>query len=186
MPSKISFSNVTRNIIRNAREALLDQDSLPPLPYEKLNRAYSIDGYLGRTYLGRKTLAYHSSMGCPFSCSFCAVVPIYNARWRGKSAKNIYSDVKFLKENYGADAIEFHDNNFFVSEKRTVEFANLIAPENMVWWGEARIDTLNKYSDDSLRRMRESGCKMIFLARKPATMRCWQMNKGGLPIRRTN
>ena len=168
------------NIIRNAREALLDQDYLPLLPYEKLNRAYSIDGYLGRTYLGRKTLAYHSSMGCPFSCSFCAVVPIYNARWRGKSAKNIYSDVKFLKENYGADAIEFHDNNFFVSEKRTVEFANLIAPENMVWWGEARIDTLNKYSDDSLRRMRDSGCKMIFFGAETGNDAVLQqMNKGG-------
>ena len=35
-------------------------------------------------------------------------------------------DIKYLKENFGGNAIEFHDNNFFVSEKRTVEFSKLI------------------------------------------------------------
>jgi radical SAM superfamily enzyme YgiQ (UPF0313 family) len=84
-------------------------------------------------------------------CSFCAVVPIYNARWKGKSAGNIYKDILYLKGNYGGNAIEFHDNNFFVSVKRVVEFSELIKKENMVWWGEGRIDTINKYSDESLR-----------------------------------
>ena len=73
------------------------------------------------------------------------MVPIYNARWKGKSAQGIYKDIKFLKDKYQADAIEFHDNNFFVSEKRTVEFAKLIKDEKMTWWGEARIDTMDKY-----------------------------------------
>ncbi|HEY2726579.1 MAG TPA: cobalamin-dependent protein, partial [Parafilimonas sp.] len=134
-------------IIKSKRDELYDMDALPALPYEKLNTFYPLQRYLGKTYLGTKTIAYHSSMGCPFTCSFCAVVPIYNARWKGKSAKGIYKDIKYLKDNYDGNAIEFHDNNFFVSEKRTVEFAKLIMPENMVWWGEGRIDTINKYSD---------------------------------------
>jgi radical SAM superfamily enzyme YgiQ (UPF0313 family) len=32
----------------------------------------------------------------------------------------------------------------------------------MVWWGEGRIDTIDKYKDETLALMRESGCKMIF------------------------
>jgi anaerobic magnesium-protoporphyrin IX monomethyl ester cyclase len=31
--------------------------------------------------------------------------------------------------------------------------------DNMVWWGEGRIDTIDKYSDASLEKMRKSGCK---------------------------
>lgn len=149
-------------IIKTAKDELYDPEALPALPYEKLNRFYPITGYLGKTYLGSKTIAYHSSMGCPFKCSFCAVVPIYNARWRGKPAQQIYNDIKYLKDNYGGNAIEFHDNNFFVSEKRTLEFSKLIKPEKMTWWGEGRIDTIDKYQDQSLAIMRESGCKMIF------------------------
>jgi len=119
-------------------------------------------------------------MGCPFKCSFCAVVPIYNARWRGKSATNIYKDIKYLKEKFGGNAIEFHDNNFFVSEKRVVEFSNLIKNENMIWWGEGRIDTIDRYSDDSLRLMRDAGCRMIFFGAETGNDEVLKkMDKGG-------
>ncbi|MDP1802126.1 MAG: radical SAM protein [Bacteroidota bacterium] len=167
-------------IIKTAKEELLDLDKLPELPYEKLNTFYPLQKYLGKTYLGKKTIAYHSSFGCPFTCSFCAVVPIYNARWKGKSAQGIYNDIKFLKEKYNGDAIEFHDNNFFVSEKRTVEFAKLIKDEKMVWWGEARIDTMDKYKDESLALIREAGCKMIFFGAETGNDAVLKkMDKGG-------
>lgn len=167
-------------IIKSTKEELLDLDKLPDLPYNKLNEYYSLHKYLGKTYLGKKTVAYHSSFGCPFTCSFCAVVPIYNARWKGKSAEGIYKDIKFLKDNYQADAIEFHDNNFFVSEKRTVEFAKLIKSENMIWWGEARIDTMDKYKDESLQLLRDSGCKMIFFGAETGNDDVLKkMDKGG-------
>jgi len=166
--------------IKTPKADLFDQDTLPQLPYEKLNSFYPIEKYLGKTFLGTKTAAYHSSMGCPFTCSFCAVVPIYEARWKGKSATIIYKDIKYLKDKFGANAIEFHDNNFFVSEKRTVEFSNLIKNENMIWWGEGRIDTINKYSDESLAVMREAGCRMIFFGAETGNDAILkQMDKGG-------
>jgi radical SAM superfamily enzyme YgiQ (UPF0313 family) len=149
-------------LVKTLKEDLIEQDSLAPLPYDKLHSLYSMDYYLGKTYLGKKTLAYHSSIGCPFTCSFCAVVPTYEARWKAKSAALVYRDVKYIKDKWGADAIEFHDNNFFVSEKRTVEFAKLIKPEKMNWWGMARIDTMDKFKDESLALIREAGCKIIF------------------------
>ncbi|MCB9188442.1 MAG: B12-binding domain-containing radical SAM protein [Flavobacteriales bacterium] len=165
---------------KTAKEALLDQDSLPPLPYGKLNEHYPLENYLGRTFLGNKTLAYHSSFGCPFTCSFCAVVPIYNARWKGKSARLIAEDVLKLKEEHGVDSIEFHDNNFFTSRKRVVEFAELVKNENLIWWGEGRIDTINKYSDEDLKLMHEAGCKMIFLGAETGNDEVLKkMDKGG-------
>lgn len=167
-------------IIKTSRESLLDQDSLPPLPYEKLHSFYPLRGYLKKTFLGKRTAAYHSSMGCPFTCSFCAVVPIYNARWKGKSAINIYNDIKYLIETHNADAVEFHDNNFFVSEKRTVEFSRLINSEKISWWGEGRIDTIDKYKDESLAQMQDAGCKMIFFGAETSNDKLLKkMDKGG-------
>ncbi|QEC80053.1 B12-binding domain-containing radical SAM protein [Mucilaginibacter ginsenosidivorax] len=167
-------------ITKTIKEDLLDQDSLPPLPYDKLGTFYPIEKYLGKTYLGQRTMAYHSSIGCPFTCSFCAVVPIYEARWKAKSAKQVYKDVKYIKDKWGADAIEFHDNNFFVSEKRTVEFAKLIEPENMSWWGMARIDTMDKFSDASLEQIRRGGCKIIFFGAESGSNEVLeQLDKGG-------
>lgn len=169
-----------QGIVKTRKDELYDQDKLPPLPYDRLNSFYPLRRYLGKTYLGTRTIAYHSSVGCPFTCSFCAVVPIYNARWRAKSAALVYRDIKYLKDQYGGNAIEFHDNNFFVSEKRTVEFSKLIKPENMVWWGEGRIDTIHKYSDASLAEMRASGCKMIFFGAETGNDEILKkMDKGG-------
>lgn len=167
-------------VTKNASTPIPDQDALPPLPYEKLDSFYSIRKYLGKTFLGKRTVAYHSSMGCPFTCSFCAVVPLYNARWKGKSASLVYADIKYLIDHFEADAVEFHDNNFFVSEKRTVEFAQLIQSENISWWGEGRIDTIDKYSDQSLALMRKAGCKMIFFGAETSNDELLQqMEKGG-------
>ncbi|MCB0795219.1 MAG: B12-binding domain-containing radical SAM protein [Flavobacteriales bacterium] len=167
-------------IIRNRKAALPDMDELAALPYAALDEVYPLHQYLGRTFMGERTLAYHSSFGCPFTCSFCAVVPIYKARWKGVSAERIAKDVKYVKDHWGADAIEFHDNNFFVSEKRSVAFSELIMDEGMGWWGEGRIDTLDRYSDDSLRIMRNAGCRMIFFgAESGDDEELARMDKGG-------
>ncbi|MBD99035.1 MAG: radical SAM protein [Verrucomicrobia bacterium] len=167
-------------ITRTAKEELLDQDTLPELPYTHYNTFYPIEDYLQKTFLGNKTIGYHSSFGCPFTCSFCAVVPIYNARWKGKSSKNIYKDIKSLKEEYGIDSIEFHDNNFFTSRKRVVEFSHLVKDDGLKWWGEGRIDTLDKYKDEDLQLMKEAGCEMIFFGAETGSDEVLkQMDKGG-------
>jgi radical SAM superfamily enzyme YgiQ (UPF0313 family) len=166
--------------IHTPKAELFDQDTLPPLPYEKLNIFYPLTNYLGKTFLGTKTAAYHSSIGCPFTCSFCAVVPIYEARWKGKSAPNVYKDVKYLIDEFGTDSVEFHDNNFFVSEKRIIEFSKLIMNEKINWWGEGRIDTIHKYHDETLALMREAGCRMIFFGAETGNDAILkQMDKGG-------
>jgi len=174
------FLDSADNIIQTQKEKLLDQDTLPPLPYQHLNTFYDLKHYLSKTFLGKKTFSYHSSLGCPFTCSFCAVVPIYDGRWKAKSAQTVYEDVKYFKNTYGIDAIEFHDNNFFTSRKRVIEFSELIMNDGITWWGEGRIDTINKYSDDDLLTMKKAGCKMIFLGAETGNDEILkQMNKGG-------
>lgn len=167
-------------IITTTKETLPNMDALPPFPYRKLDGSYPLKQYLAKTFMGSKTLSYHSSFGCPFTCSFCAVVPIYNARWKGMSAQRIMTDVQWFKDEYGIDAVEFHDNNFFTSRKRTVAFAELMLGKGISWWGEGRIDTIDKYSDDDLRLMRDAGLKMIFLGAETGNDEVLaQMDKGG-------
>lgn len=167
-------------IIKTKKGVITDPDELSCLPYTYFEQFYPIEKYLGKTFLGKKTIAYHSSFGCPFTCSFCAVVPIYNARWKGRSAKKMFEDVSFLHHNYKIDAIEFHDNNFFTSAARVIEFSNLIKEKNIKWWGEGRIDTINKYKEEELKLMKEAGCEMIFLGAETGNDELLkQMDKGG-------
>jgi anaerobic magnesium-protoporphyrin IX monomethyl ester cyclase len=163
-------------VVHNSFREVSDPNSLPPLPYDK------IDGskYIGKTYLGSRTGAYYSSFGCPFLCGFCAVAAIYQSRWLARSAVAIVDDLEMLKVRYGVNGMEFFDENFFTSEKRTNEFAVKMIGRDISWWGEGRPDTVLDYGDDTLEAMRRSGCKMIFFGAESASEQVLEsMNKGG-------
>jgi anaerobic magnesium-protoporphyrin IX monomethyl ester cyclase len=96
------------------------------------------------------------------------------------TAEKVANEILWLKNHYGVDAVEFNDNNFFTSRERVLQFSELIKNENITWWGEGRIDTLSKYSDEDLHLMKEAGCKMIFLGAETGSDKVLkQMNKGG-------
>jgi radical SAM superfamily enzyme YgiQ (UPF0313 family) len=50
----------------------------------------------------------------------------------------------------------------------------------MKWWAEARIDTMNHFTDDSLQTIADSGCTMIFFGAESGNNKLLtQMDKGG-------
>jgi radical SAM superfamily enzyme YgiQ (UPF0313 family) len=89
-------------------------------------------------------------------------------------------EIELVHKRFGVDSIEFFDDNFFTSEKRVAEFSERIRSLNIAWWGEGRSDTIQQYSDSTLRSMRDAGCKMIFTGAETGSMETLQlMNKGG-------
>jgi len=153
-----------------------DPNLLSPLPYDKV----AGERYIGRSSLGTRTAAYYSSFGCPFLCGFCAIASVYQARWLAKSAGSIVNDLDELKRRYQINAVEFFDENFFTSEKRTHEFSEKLIGRDIAWWGEGRPDTVLDYSDETLGLMARGGSKMIFFGAESASEETLkQMNKGG-------
>jgi len=151
-------------------------DQLPDFPYHRVD----MTRYPRRTFMGRRTVAHHSSYGCPFTCNFCAVVNMVGGRWLAQSAARTASVVEGLVRDFGVDSVEFYDNNFFTHEARVVEFAERIKPLGIGWWGEARIDTMLRYDESTWALLRDSGLKMVFLgAESGSDETLARMNKGG-------
>jgi radical SAM superfamily enzyme YgiQ (UPF0313 family) len=155
---------------------LLALDSLPLWPYHQL----SMDRYFHRHYLGRRVGAHHTSYGCPYACSFCAVVAMVNRKWVAESPERVGGVLEKFKREYGADAMQFHDMDFFVSEPRTIAIADRLRALGIAWWALGRVDELMRYSDKSWEAMKSSGLKMIFVgAESGSTDTLERMNKGG-------
>lgn len=151
-------------------------DRLPDFPYHRV----AVERYIRPTFMGTRTMAHHSSYGCPFFCNFCAVVNMVNGRWLAQSAARVAAVVERMVHRWGVNAVEFYDNNFFVSEARVAEFAERVRPLGIRWWGEARIDTLLMFSERTWQLMRESGLCMVFLgAESGSNETLKRMNKGG-------
>jgi hypothetical protein len=105
------------------------------LPYEKVD----VTKYLKNTVLGTRTVSYHSSIGCPFTCSFCAVTKNYAGRWMAETPERTIDTVRWLHGKYGINGIEFHDSNFFTAEKRVAAFSEGVMDLGIGWWGEVRL-----------------------------------------------
>jgi radical SAM superfamily enzyme YgiQ (UPF0313 family) len=158
---------------------------LAPLPHPARLPDFNFDRvpverYVRRTYLGTRTLGYHSSYGCPFFCNFCAVVNLVNGKWLPQTADQVVRALEQYARRWQINGVEFYDNNFFVHEARTAEIAERIRPLKLGWWGEARIDTLLKFSDRTWALMRDAGLKMVFMGAESGSLETLQrMDKGG-------
>ena len=163
-------------IVHNPIGPMTALDELPDLPYDRVDMAQ----YIHPTYLGRRTVAHNSSFGCPFSCSFCAVVAMTNRRWLAQSPARIERTLGELVRRYQVDAVQMHDMDFFINEARVAEFAVRIEPLGLKWWALGRIDTLMQYSDATWRAMAQSGLKMVFSGAESSSAATLKlMNKGG-------
>jgi anaerobic magnesium-protoporphyrin IX monomethyl ester cyclase len=151
-------------------------EELRDFPFHKID----MKGYPRRTFLGERTVGYHSSYGCPFLCNFCGVVSLTRGRWNAQSPERVAGVLGRYVREWGVDAVEFYDNNFFTHEERCRGIAERIAPLKLNWWGEGRIDTLLKFKDETWRLMRESGLRMIFLGAESGSAETLaRMDKGG-------
>ena len=162
--------------VQTASRPLRSPDDFPALPYHRLE---SVEKYLLPTFLGRRTAVHHASIGCPFRCQFCGVVPIYDGRQKTEPAQRTAETLAELQRRYGIDAVQFYDNNFFLNESHTRELAQRLAPLKLRWWSEGRIDAVLRYSDDTLRALERAGSAMIFFgAESGSNAALASMNKG--------
>jgi len=148
-------------------------------PYERLD----MERYAARTFLGKRTFNHHASAGCPYFCNFCAVVNMFEGRWIPDPAEHVVRIARRLHGEYGADALEFHDNNFFAWEKRVRDVSDGITGLGLSWWGEGRIDTMLGFSGTTWEAMARSGLRMVFFGAESGDQDAIDgMEKGGLTV----
>ena len=160
----------------NPNRDVLPLDDFPDWPYHRV----PMEKYFHSHYLGQRVATHQSSYGCPFACNFCAIVSIVNRRWVAQSPERIVSVLQNMQQSYGADAVQFHDMDFFIKEPRTAEFAERLTPLDFNWWALGRVDELMRYRDATWRKMKASGLKMIFCGAEAGSEEVLaRMNKGG-------
>lgn len=155
----LSFKDDFGLHVHNAERPLRSPNDFPWLPYDSLPDA---EKYVLPTFLGKRTVVHQASIGCPFRCTFCGVVPIYQGRQRTEAPERTAAVLAHLKQKYGIDSVQFYDNNFFLNESHTVKLAQALEPLNLKWWCEGRIDAVLRYSDATMRLLKQAGAAMIF------------------------
>ena len=160
----IAYKKDGKVVVTLPRELIQDLDSLPCPAYDlmdidRYSQGLLKDVYMPRTFLPRKKyhkkLAIEASRGCPFACKFCAKM-FKNIRRR--SVDSVINEIKYLKDNYDVDVIQFHDDLFFFKKELVYEFCLKIKPLKISWFALLRIDIVDR---EILEMFKRSGCLMI-------------------------
>lgn len=158
-------------IVNNGTAELIkDLDTIPLPSYSKR----PVDFYFSWSPRGdreNQTASMITSRGCPFSCSFCSIHPVYGQNWRARTPENVLGEIKLLVEEYGINHIEFEDDNFTLQPERVEAILNGIIEINrgksdndrLVWSAPngIRLDTL---TESLVLKMKESSCKSVCIA----------------------
>ena len=145
--------------VTNAERPWVGPDQLPTPRFDRI----PVDDYLHPTFLGARSGVYQASVGCPYGCKFCGVISVFGSREKVQTPERTARDLTYLATRHGMNAVHFYDNNFFVREDHALELCERITPLGLSWWCEARVDALLRFSDDTWRKLRQAGLKMVFL-----------------------
>ena len=154
----LSYTDESNKHQHNPERPFRSPNDYPWLPYHRIDGAQ----YILPTFLGRRTAVHEASVGCPYQCNFCGVITAYGSREKMEDPARTEAVLRYLKDNYSIDAVQFYDNNFFLREDHAREQAERFEPLGLRWWCEARIDIVLGYSDETLRALKRAGATMIF------------------------
>jgi radical SAM superfamily enzyme YgiQ (UPF0313 family) len=118
-----------------------------------------------------RAISYFSSYGCPEPCTFCCSPLVTNRRWKALSAKVLVDRILELKKIHDFDVVRFQDANFGVAEKRIKEFCQLLIDKqaNIHWNATIEVETIVRFTEETLDLMRDSGCHMMWVGAETAT-----------------
>lgn len=105
----------------------------------------------------------NTSLGCPYSCSFCCINAIFGKPGiRYWSLDRVASWIDALVNKYRVRNIRFDDELFILSPKRVERFCDLMIERNydVNIWVYGRIDTIKEYL---LRKLKKAGISWICL-----------------------
>jgi anaerobic magnesium-protoporphyrin IX monomethyl ester cyclase len=159
----------------NTERSMKGPDNFPWSPFHRL----PVERYLRPSFFGKRTAVHHASIGCPFNCSFCGVHAAYGRDEKMESPQRTVAILEHLVSKYGADSVQFYDMNFFLREDHTLELMERLAPLNLRWWCEARVDIMSRYSTLTMSAIKRAGCTMIFFgAESGSDWALQEMQKG--------
>jgi anaerobic magnesium-protoporphyrin IX monomethyl ester cyclase len=149
-------SEVVNNPARRFVQPQLDSR----LPYEKLGDPRH---YLARTFMGARTAVHQASLGCRFRCTFCGVAAMFRGATLLPAAERLERELLYLRDELGADSLQFYDHNFFDREEDMVPLLEVLARIGLPWWCYARADALVNMSPETWALVRKSKLRMAYI-----------------------
>jgi anaerobic magnesium-protoporphyrin IX monomethyl ester cyclase len=127
--------------------------------------AVYLDNHFGYEEQNRRAMPMMATRGCPYRCTFCSSPSMWGTNWLARDPRNVVEEIKFYRERYAIEHVEFYDLTAIVDRRWILEFTRLLSAENLpITWRLPSGTRSEALDEDVLRAMVASGCEAIVYA----------------------
>lgn len=154
------FVNPKRNFIKN-----LDELPFPARDLLKIEKYYQAGLAHGLILKSKRNVNLITSRGCPGGCVFCTINQLWGRKFRARSPESVLLELKQVKERFGANHIQFEDDNltFDIARAKKI-FQKMIDAGLNLKWNTPNGVALWRMDKESLNLMKKSGCYYVKFA----------------------
>lgn len=126
-------------------------------PFPDFELFDSFDMFSKNWETGKWNYIIMTSLGCPFQCKYCSA---RNRKWKPRSARNCYEELKQAKKKWKIKRFEILDDCFNLDKKRVIDFCKLVKKLDLKWFcvNGLRADL---FDEEMAKAMAEAGCEYV-------------------------
>lgn len=162
-------------VIRNmSKDTISDLNQLPFPARDILDMDRYINNcqYFDSLDLRLRATTMIASRGCSYGCSYCqpTLDKLFGKEIRFRSADNVISEIKHLRDNYSIEAVFFHDDTLTLNRSWIEGFCQKIISDapGLIWGCNARADLVD---DELLGLMHKAGLRSLHIGAESASQR---------------
>jgi magnesium-protoporphyrin IX monomethyl ester (oxidative) cyclase len=171
---KSDFSTIDGFVFRRNGETVVNRKTkfikdLDSIPFPRRDLLPMENYFTAREPHGNCTTRNWTTMiasrGCPYGCTFCNTVTIWQRKWRIRSSQNVLEEIKFLKKDYGIEEIHFEDENLCLRTNWVLEFCQRLIDEKLnISWQPSNGIRAESVNPETASAMKRSGCTNVTIA----------------------
>lgn len=131
----------------------------------------------------QRGMSIFSSRGCPYQCSYCH--NIFGKKIRKRSAENVLAELRWLKNSFGVEEIEFIDDVFNLDRDRAKKIMDMMIEEKLdlkfSYPNGLRADQMD---EELILKMKKAGCYRINYAVESGSERIQKKMQKRLNLKR--
>jgi len=157
----ISYRDNNGHIIHHPWSPFINDLDTLPFPARELfpMRDYTTEESLNNSMFWTTLV---TSRGCPGVCTYCVATSALGKKFRFRSAKSVYDEIKELNKRYGIRIFRFVDDAFTFDKERLFELCDLVINDSdlkdIIWDCDSRIVDV---TEEMLIKMKEAHCVSI-------------------------
>jgi radical SAM superfamily enzyme YgiQ (UPF0313 family) len=165
------------------RDFIDDLDSVPFPARELYQNPTKFRGHSSRGFANSlNSTEIFTSRGCPYECSFCAIVATFERSLRLRSKENVEEEVREVMRRFRIDHVVIADDTFGLKKGRIEALCDTFGRLGLRSWNcDTRVDCVDR---EKLRVMKSSGCTKVAFGVESGSARVIALNKKKIDLER--